>query len=61
MKSLPKESNKSKKATWTEKVIPDNFHECQHYFEFRGADCVCKKCGTGVIGVLEVKEGKIVM
>jgi hypothetical protein len=60
MKSLPKKSNK-KSQTWNEKIVYDNFTNCDHYFEFIGTDCMCKKCKTGVMGVLEINDGKIML
>ena len=43
-------------------VIPDTpTKKCNHVFVFAGDGCVCKKCNMGLMGVLELKNGKPVL
>lgn len=46
-------------VSWSETVIPDPHpKKCDHYFEFTDGECRCRGCGFGLIGVVDIKDGK---
>lgn len=45
-------------AEWKETIIPEQpDKKCQHYFEFRDV-ARCTRCGLGLYGVIEIKDGR---
>ena len=51
----PKETN----VQWDEIVIPEQkVMKCDHYFEFVNGECRCTKCPMGLLGVVELKNGR---
>jgi hypothetical protein len=52
----PKETN----VEWKTTPLSDfPVKKCDHYFEFvEGGECKCRKCGFGLIGVIDVVDGK---
>lgn len=52
-------TNPSKKLKWTETIIPNvPTQKCKHYFKFINGECKCINCGMGLMGVIEVKDGR---
>lgn len=35
------------------------FKKCDHYFEQKAQEAICKKCHSGLIGYFEIKDGKL--
>lgn len=59
-KSPQKPRSKKPDFKWREvSIIPDREpKKCKHYFAFIGGECKCKGCGLGLIGVVDLKNGK---
>lgn len=51
----PKETN----VDWNKIVIPLSEPERHmHYFEWRDGECKCKHCSFGLVGVVEIVDGR---
>lgn len=48
-----------KQTEWT--TISVNFEEpkpCNHYFEWTDGECKCRNCHFGLLGVVDIVDGK---
>lgn len=58
MSQTLKQPNPLHSAEWTEEIIPElPDKKCNHFFEFRDI-ARCTRCGMGLYGVVEIKDGK---
>jgi hypothetical protein len=50
----------TKPKVWSETIIPDKpDKKCDHHFQFTdNGECRCRYCGLGLIGVIDLVEGK---
>lgn len=63
---MPKKANQKSQLKkhdfeWKETIIPieDDKPKCKHVFEFLGpGECKCRGCGLGLMGVIDLVEGK---
>lgn len=61
MKNQSKKLDVLYKAQWKEEIIPEkHVAKCHHYFEFQDI-ARCTRCGLGLMGVIDIKEGKPVL
>lgn len=51
------------KDFWAQNEVTYNevkeFEKCDHYFEQKGPDAICKKCFFGLSGQFEIRDGKL--
>lgn len=44
---------------WKETVIPiPEPQKCTHYFEWQEGECRCRGCHMGLMGVVDIKDGR---
>lgn len=57
------QNNPSKKPKlWKDvAVVKDHLPKCDHFFKLVPGGAECEKCGTGLIGVYQLDEGKPVI
>lgn len=46
--------------TWDKTIVIPEMKDlkCQHYFEFVNGECRCRSCHMGLIGVVNIVDGK---